>query len=562
MGQKEYNKFLKKVFSGSSKFIPSSEVCELLIDEFDVSNSYARQIIRRAVKAKVIESSKPISFKQGQYVYFKVGDSLNIDVLEEITKEYRPHLYRLIKILKINNGVLSYYEALKITASPLDGSKTKLSTLEDALSILLKLDIIKIEVDENNIKYIVFTFSSSSQIENVINRHYTDMVLDSMFFSDMLNWLQKINLIDNSNIRFRNKNNPSLGATHNNFVWDAFAYTKTTGINTITKNNKESNDKSVLVVLEVIISREFTIYDLQSFYDRIQVVRNSVNSESNIRKVLPVIIYKQISSEVFNKMQALGFLGFNLGVIYGEKIYEIIDNLNIIKLKENTYLDDTKNFVYVIKETLSSIRSSGQESNLGNIKGDLFESLVYSLFREIFSGGIIRQNKKLPKKDDDDEHYEYDFIIENPRYEERIVVEVKGYNSNKIIKKGPYDKNNTIKWFFNNTLISAKEWLEDDDRNNQPVKASYITTAKFADDAKEYLDDTYVGGNLESNKLDIYYDNQKLLDLIDQEGLDNIRQIIEKYYIKESDTTNNENGLEEGIEVEEIIPPEIDDLFE
>lgn len=532
MGQKKFNHFIKKTFSKGSKFISGGEINKILQNEFEIKEGYARQIIRRAVKSGVINSSKPISFDKGQYIYFNQNNSLNIDVLEDISKKYRPPLYRLIKMLKINDGIISYYEALKITSSPLDKHKTKKSHLDDQLDILSELDLIEFETDRKKVKYIILKSFSYDSLQELISSHYTKMVLDSLFLPDILNWLRKINLIDNSNIRFRNKNCPSLGTKHNNFVWDAYAYTKTTGINTITESNNDNNDKSVLVVLEVIISRKFTDLDLQCFYDRIQGVRNSVKHKSNTRKVIPIIIYKEISSEAFNKMKALGFLGFNLGVIFGENIYEIIEEIYYIKLKENDFLDESKEVVDEINRVLTSIEQSGQKPNLGQIKGDLFESLIYSLLREIYSSGVIEQNKRIPKKDNEDEYYEFDFIITHPGYDELIVIEVKGKSSRLVIEKGPYDKKETIQWFFNNTFPRAKEWLEEDERKNYTVKASYITTANIRYEAKEYLNKTFVGKSLQSKKLDIYYDGEKLFNLLDQEGLDNIKRTLKRHYIE------------------------------
>lgn len=390
--QDEYNSFLKELFEDTSKAIVASELGQIVANKFDVKKAYARIIIKRAVDSGLIKSSNPISFGKGQFVYFHNKFRLDIRKLKEISKKHRPPLYRLLDVLEINNGIISFYEALKVVASPLDKSKTKQSNLTDTIGILKQLNMAEIIADSRNIKYIIF----SDVIDNkkvLVEKQYANMVLDSTFIPDILRWLGKINLIDNSRVIYRNKKEPALGARKNNLVWDAFSFTKTTGINTVFKSNKEKNDLAV-VVLEVIISRKLVESDIQGLYSRVQNVINSVKEEKTKRKILPIVIYKDISTEAFLKMKALGFLNFSLGTIYGDKIYEIITNIKTINLMKTQDIDDlilSNKFLYKIREVLSKIDDTGQNNNLQNLKGDMFESLMYIMIKDIYSDADIQQ---------------------------------------------------------------------------------------------------------------------------------------------------------------------------
>ena len=137
--------------------------------------------------------------------------------------------------MDINDGIISYYEGLKITASPLEDSSTKVSTLDVILNLLYKLDILYTKSDSNKVTYILYKDEKehkSELIENLLmSDHYSKMVLDCSILPDILRWLGKSNLIINSNVIYRNKKTPAKGAKHNNLVWDAFAYTSATGIN-------------------------------------------------------------------------------------------------------------------------------------------------------------------------------------------------------------------------------------------------------------------------------------------------------------------------------------------
>lgn len=121
-------------------------------------------------------------------------------------------------------------------------------------------------------------------------------------------------------------------------------------------------------------------------------------------------------------------------------------------------------------------------------------------------------------------------MVISSRYKEQILIEVKGLKSNKYIEKGSYNKKNTVKWFFNNTFCNGKKFLKKN-KFNYPVKGCYITTAKFTVDAEKHLEDFNSSG-IKPELLDIYYDGKKLLELLTAKRLDNIKNMIIKYYIK------------------------------
>src|SRR5690606_26028904 len=142
---------------------------------------------------------------------------------------------------------------------------------------------------------------------------------------DIIDWIVQSNLIDNSNIIYRNKNNPSKGAKHNNLVWDAFGYSKTTGINPTLARDSNIPEKQTLVVLDILISRDYEQIDLDGFLNRIEINLNSVVKGQ--RKVLPLIVYRKCSSLVLNKINKLGFLSYDIGLIYGSNIHSVLENV-------------------------------------------------------------------------------------------------------------------------------------------------------------------------------------------------------------------------------------------
>ena len=502
-----------------SKYQTGMELTKNIEKKFSITSSHARKIIQRAVEKNIIESSSPITFGKGQFVYFSTGKYLSKEMILKITKVHRPPLYRLISMMDLNGGIISYYEGLKISASPLTDS-TKTDTLDKMIIELEHLQLVSIYSDSQNVKYLIHP-SLIEIAETLATTHYSKMKVDAMFILDILRSLTSFNIIGNTQALYRNKTTPSLGVIHNNFVWDSIAYTKTTGINNGKASISNTIDKQTLVVLDIVINRPYSDHDLQGFYSRIQSVLNSVKDGK--RKILPIIVYTDVEDQiVYNTIHKLGFLTFDLGTIYGSKILSIVQSLKDLQFNQISK-DDSFNIDECIEKSLAIIKESGQDINLGNIKGDLFESLMYSAMQTIFSNAYIQPGHSLKHEK---KSYEYDFIVNTTN--EIIIIEVKGYNSNIRINIGDNERRNTIKWFFENTYPIAKNILKNN--HGQPkITGCYITSAGFYENGIEYLN-RLNEGRIKPTKLDTWYDRAKLFDLLQENNLTKTKNIIERYY--------------------------------
>jgi len=509
----------------------SSELCQLLEETFQVTNSYARKLLERITKKELIKSSAPLTFGKGQYAYCKPSTNFTKDRIKIICKKHRPKLYRLLVALDINDGILSYYEALKITASPLINGISKVDYLDDLIALLLKFEIVYVKRDKNLVNYLILKIKKEKE-EALMNSHFSKMIVDTAFIKDIIDWIIKSNLLDNKNIVYRNKNNPSKGAKHNNLVWDAFGYTKTTGINPSLAKDSNIPEKQTLVVLDVLISRDYEQIDLDGFLNRIQINLNSVSKGK--RKVVPVIVYKNSTSLILNKIKKLGFLSYDIGSIYGSNILSILENIS--KLQINQKLLEEDDFEKIIEDTLTTIDVSGQGDQLKAIKGTLFEVIMYQVLKHQYPNAEIKPNfyykKSITNKVDDSvsyEGYEYDYIIKSSNPKEIIVVELKGYKSTYAIPLGDYKTKNTIGWFFKKTLPFIKEKFKTDIGEGYAFKGCYITSSEYTQEAIDDLEKLKEGGFKPKN-LDIYYNRQKLFDFLLENDFKNLQSIIEKFY--------------------------------
>lgn len=521
--QEVYQRFIFGLLSKTS-FLAGREIVKALTERFSISDENARKIIQRTAESRMIDSTKPITFGKGQFIYMLPGKVIDLGAVKRICDRYRPPLYRIIDVLEQNDGVLSYYEALKLSASPEEKTSTKANTVDDLVYILVKLELAYVDTDENGIRYIIDKEIEDPQPEMALQ--YSKMVQDCMFIPDILRWLRKVNIIDNLKTVYRSKTNPSKGAVHNSLPWDAFAYTKTTGINEVHGKEAKELKNQTLVVLDIIISREYCQSDLNGFLGRVQVNLNAVKEGK--RKIMPIVFYKTISERVQNTIASLGFLSFQLGTIFGGRVNELIEKVSLIQRSSGIQGDEL--IPKEMESLLSTIRETGQEENLSNLKGILFEFLLYPLIRAVYGNAGIIHGRLFSRKNPDKskEGYEYDFVIRSETPKEIVVIEAKGYSPDNRIPVGRSDMNNTLSWFYGRTLPFLKTFYTKEIAEGYKFRACYITSAGFFEDGIAFLN---AHKKLKSRLLAGYYDGAALLQLLAELELSISRDTLEKYYL-------------------------------
>lgn len=528
--QNQYSRFLQKRL-WDQLFESGSDLRKALVAHFKVSDDYARKIIERAVKARWIRSSKPYTFGRGQYIYMPFGQELDFFKVKTVCYSTRPALYRLMQAIENNEGIISFYEGLKITASPDENSSTKVTILKDMVKLLMRMDLVYERQDSNGVNYILLKnhFDPNPEITDatLMGAQFNKMVLDSSLMADIIRWLAKSNLIGNINAIYRNKKTPSLGAKQNNLYWDAYSYTRATGINPFVGARASTVEKQTLVVLDVVLSTEYSQLDLDGFLARVQINLNSV--KTGVRKILPIVIYRSCSVLVLGKISKLGFLAFDIGSIFGTKIYSLLN-----KLKEvNDLLFSGGQLEHSVKEVLKVIRSAGQEDALRDLRGVMFEILMFPVLSSIYANAAATRGKTYSVTDADGkkEGYEYDYIFNSSHPQEIVVVELKGYNESVSINVGDRDKKGTLKWFFERTLPFARQHFAKEIAEGKHFRGVYITSSHFWKDCNEFIE-TMNKSHFKSAKMDVAYSRKELLAMLAVNGFIKECEIIEEYYAK------------------------------
>lgn len=207
---------------------------------------------------------------------------------------------------------------------------------------------------------------------------------------------------------------------------------------------------------------------------------------------------------------------------------ETLKNAQKKKIKE---LQCQKSFESVNLDSLVNLIEEGKPED--GLQGTFFESIVKSLLQSLFPDASIRQSVII-------DGFEFDFIVISHSLSEIIVVEAKGYKSTQKIKLGEFDKSKnkyekgTVNWFFRQSFPKAKSKLsvlsDNPLFNNHQVKACYIASCAFTDDAIHTLKQMNQG-SLKSKQLEIYYDRYSLISILQKRGLKQQLLELNRYYL-------------------------------
>jgi hypothetical protein len=515
-------------------FILGTDLNARVVGKFLVKPDNARKILERAAKQGHAKAS-PITFGKRQLAYIHPSKKFTKELVLAIAKENRPTLYRLVAMLDYFKGVLPFHDAMKVCATPIETSTAKSDSIQKLISEIEEMEFgRRYESDEG--KMFILYPSKIKEAEGLCNAAFGNMTTDVAFIPDILRALRKYNIIDNDKVLYRNKVYADRGVTYNNYMWDAIAYTRTTGINDLRSSEAKTFDKQTLVVLDIVITRPYTHYDLDGFLSRIQGVINSVREGQ--RKVLPIVVISSAESrKVINQVRALGFICFDLGVIYGSHVYQIIERLVQVKKYSRANSPSLIPVEDVIGETLGIIQAAGLDNNLSNLKGDLFESLMFPTLRILFPDATIEQDKKLESAEGTGKKMiRYDYVINSVRLNEITVLELKGFASTRHISLGSEEERDTIKWFFGYTFQFAAKALQKEFKNAK-ITACLITTTSISPEGVDFLETVNRGG-LKPHELDVWYDGMKLIQMLKDKKIDKAQELIKKYFLVDARETN------------------------
>jgi hypothetical protein len=499
----------------SESFI-STELIAILLQQFPtLTANNCRKIINNALGHNMISSSAPITFANNQYAYFSTESPTGYEVLANSIKKHKQSLHRVIFALERNGGILTYRDAFKISGATLADASHSIS-FKSIINELKQLKIADIQTIHNT-KFVVQKKKSIdiSVLENLYNDQKNTNLL--LFLS--LNWLVHSNLIDSKQLCYMGESNDYSGIERNDELWDAFGFSNATGIRSSKK------EFQTIVLIDFLPNHTYEEYDFIGFKERVD--RTIFSTTGEHRKVLPIIFSCSISPSASSLIKKYGYLCFNIFSLLGENALNIARNYtqNIASIEQKISSKST-DFGEEISNSLKDIRESGNETNYGNLKGQLFEYLMYPVIQKIYgANSIITHNYSGSI---DGQKFECDYLVE--LNDENIIIELKGYKKGNIILKGSYDQEtqkytpNSILWFLNQTFNLCSRKLG----NRRPNKFCYITTAELEDSAKAEL--TARKKN-KPTSLECFYNYTTLIKLLQDYDMKNEIKVIKQFYV-------------------------------
>lgn len=494
----------------------STELRDILLQQYPtLTTNNCRKIIHNALSHNMISSSSPITFSNNQYAYFSTESPLGYEVLSNSIKKYKQALHRVIFALERHRGIITYLDALKISGATLAATSHSIS-FESIIKELKLLQIADIHTIHNT-KYIAQKKKGidSSEIENLHN----DLKNTNLLLFLSLNWLIHSNLIDSKQLCYMGESNDYNGIERNNELWDAFGFSNVSGLRS---GNKEFQ---TIVLIDFSPHHTYEEYDFIGFKERID--RTVFSTTGEHRKVLPIIFSYSISPSASSLLKRNGYLYFNISSLLGENALNVARNFtqNITSI-EQKISSQNPDFDEEISNSLKDIRESGNEINYGNLKGKLFEYLMYPVIHKIYgANSIITHNYSGSING---QKFECDYLVESN--DENIIIELKGYKKGDLILKGSYDQEtqkytpNSISWFLNQTFNLCTQKLG----NRRPNRLCYITTADLEDSAKTVLISRKKN---KPTKLECFYNHDTLIELLKTYDMKNEIKVIEQFYV-------------------------------
>ena len=398
---------------------------------------------------------------------------------------------------KIQNGLITYNELAKVTGCV----TSKLGNNLEITDIIRNLEYFEIaRVQE----YKGVTFIIGQNNINVkLDEKILELQKENKILMNLINWLKEINIINiQDRVTFKGVKNDFKGIENGKIIWDAFFFTNTVGIECT------ENKTKTVGIIDFSYKTTYDWLDVEGLKDRVSIFINSTKSRK--RKVFPIIFADKITNAARKAIKENNYMCVDIKKILGDNYEKIISKY--MELENKNEID--------IMEIDKICNLIGSNANYGNMKGNLFEYMMGEVFRNIYieTATNFEHSIEINGK-------EIDYRIETKN--ENIFIELKAYKRDTEIQLGEQQQKNTVNWAYKTSFKAFQDNFKGDKKRK--CKFCYITTAKFEKEALEILEKLN-SGKCKAEKLDCYYDRNKLFDLLKQYKCKKEIKIIKNYY--------------------------------
>jgi len=494
-----------------------SDLLKVLLSQFpELNESSGRKIISQCKTKGLIQSSEPVKFSNNQYAYSSIHSTKGYSLYKNAIKQHKHQLFRIVYALNRNNHILSlndFYRISGVTTNP--DEHTVFS--EQLLADLERLNIAR-KGETDGIEYLYYI--DNGPTSDIIETLKSDLIDKNFLLSCCTQWLEKSNIVSRYSTCYLGEANHYSGISRNNMFWDSFGYTNTVGLGSRLRDNQ------TIVIIDFSPKYQYQEYDFTGFKDRVDHLVFSVKNEK--RKVMPIVIADSFSPTAITRIRENNYMVFSVDSVLGKKALQVSQKYRetISTIEQRIEHKDYSSIIDDVSNLYTYLADGVNEVNFGNLKGILFEYLMYPVLSHIFSrkGDRITHHYERSLNNN---RFEFDYYIETET--EDILIELKGYKKNSVIQLGKKDpethipEKNSILWSLKQFDL-AKQYLGK--REGRKTKFCYITTCTIHEDGKKALKDRKKDY---PDSLDIYYEYDSLMQLLGDNDKKE-KQIIAQFY--------------------------------
>lgn len=494
-----------------------SDLLKVLLSQFpELNDSSGRKVISQCKKRSLIKSSEPVKFSNNQYAYSSIQSIKGYDLYKNVIKQHKPQLFRIVYALNRNNHILSlndFYRISGVTTNPEEHTVSSSQLIEDLESLEIAR---KSETDGIEYLYFINNNPPPDSIE-MLKKELKDK---NFLLSCCTQWLEKSNIISRYSSCYLGEENQYSGINRNSMFWDSFGYTNTVGLGSTQRDNQ------TIVIIDFSPKHQYQEYDFKGFKDRVDHLVFSVKHEK--RKVMPIVIADSFSPTAITRIRENNYILFSVGSVLGKKALQVSQKYRetVNTIEQHIAQKEYSSIIDDVSVLYTYLTDGVNEVNFGNLKGILFEYLMYPVLSHVFCGKGDRITHHY-EKSFNNHKFEFDYYIETES--EDIFIELKGYKKNSVIQLGKKDhethtpEKNSIRWFLKQYNL-AKQYLGK--RNDRKTKFCYIATCNIHEDGKKVLA-TMCKEHPDS--LAPYYEYDSLMELLEKHGKKE-KQIVTQFY--------------------------------
>lgn len=444
----------------------SKEIHNELVSHFSITSDNARKITSNLVKNGSLYAAKDLVFDSGsKLLYYKYDESEFRNALLKI----KPYISSVLDHFNLFH-IISKFNLFKLSAKPEDKNGKELSSLFKDLSFFYHI--------KYHGEYIVFSSFDERQIEDAIQKYLLYEKTDFLAISSIVSHNIQTNIINSKEIEYRSQTKAKV----NYFLYMFDAVAKGV-ISDIVMND-------VIYLYEVSTIKEVTTDSLANYLFRLNAVKKL--SPSNC---VGALVYTSISDEALKIARANNLMLMPLKRVFGNRIENILE---IIKQKDVS-IDD-------IDKAAELIKSTGQEENLGNIMGELFEYMVEKIVCKIYTVGSIVKRRFL--FDHNSKRREIDIHIQTQN--ESVLIECK--SSKNKVPLGEYDAKakkttkDSVKYFYDSFCMYKDKY------NDSCPKFLIFAANGLKSEAIKYI--SKFPKKFMSSRLEYFYIDYKTMKMI------------------------------------------------